>query len=75
MVTTNGFGRFPVLPHTRVVYGGRSPEVRRAIRRLLRVTGPIGTAIDRRDWVTVADLRTSGDDARIALRAAVHDWP
>jgi len=53
----------------------KSPQVRLAIRRLMRVTGPMDGARARRDWVTLADLRTSGDDARIALRAAMRDWP
>lgn len=52
-MSASGFGRHPVQPHTRVVYGGGpSPQVRAAIRRLMRVTGPIFDAQDRRDWVT-----------------------
>lgn len=74
-MSANGFGRHPLMPHTRVVVGGPSTQVRAAIRRLYRVTNPIFAAQERRDWVTVADLATSRDDAREALRAAMRDWP
>ena len=74
-MSANGFGRHPLMPHTRVAVGGPSTQVRAAIRRLYRVTGPMDAAHDRRDFVRLADLRTSGDDAREALRAAMRDWP
>lgn len=70
-----GFEPFPQMPHTTVHYGGPSPQVKRAIRRLYRVTNPIFAAEERGDLVTLADLATSRDDAREALRAAMREWP
>lgn len=42
----------------------------RATTRLLRYALAACAAKDKHDWVALSDLRTSADDARIALRAA-----
>lgn len=42
---------------------------RHARLRLMRYAGQAMTAKENRDWVALADARTSADDARIALRA------
>ena len=42
-----------------------------ATLRLMRYAIRAACARDRHDWLTVADLRTSTDDCRIALRAAM----
>lgn len=47
-MSANGFGRHPLMPHTRVAVGGPSTQVRAAIRRLYRVTNPIFAATGAR---------------------------
>lgn len=43
---------------------------RKAILRLMRYALKAQTAKDNRDLVLLADLRTSADDCRIAIRSA-----
>ena len=46
-----------------------------AVMRLLTFGMKAETARIKRDWVTLADMRTSTDDCRIALRALFEDTP